>query len=197
MKLLNVGKIAAGAALIIASTAATAVPISVTQSQDITRNGQTFVFDFLNLQASDGTGGQFRFYARGDYTSPRNETAFVSLDLLGGSVRLADTGELDNGISGLDLAVNNTIPGPGGNDQILDFIFDISADLMNNLLADSQITVNVVNERRVTNQNDPNHRVEVGFDYNSAAVSVSEPSTIALLVLGLVGIGFAGRRKLA
>lgn len=194
MKLLNVGKIAAGAVLIVASATATAVPISVTQSQDITESGQTFVFDFLNLDTSDGTGGQFRFYARGDYTSPRNETAFVSLDLLGGSVRLADTGELSNSISGLDLAVNNTIAGPGGNDQILDFIFDISADLMNSLLSDSQITVKVENERRVTFRNDPKHRVEVGFDYNSA-VSVSEPSTLALLALGLVGVGFAGRRK--
>ena len=134
------------------------------------------------------------FLARGDYTAPTFETATVTLDLLGGSLRLGDTGVQLNTIAGLSLNTNNTIAGGSGVDQILDYLFDLSAALLDSLLADNQITVNVQNTAGVTAQTGFTDFVQVGFDYNSAPIP--EPTTLALMGIALAGLGFQ-RRKAA
>ena len=99
---------------------AMAIPISVNQSQNITANGQNFVFNFPGLDASDGNGGTFRFLARGDYTAPP-ETATVTFDSLGGSVVLSNCAA-NIGVTGLSLITSSCFtPINAGGDTKLDF----------------------------------------------------------------------------
>ncbi len=73
------------------SIPAYAMPIAVSQAQNITSNGQNFEFNFNGLMDSDGTGGIFSFTARGDYTTPL-KTAVVRLESLAGSLQLSSFG---------------------------------------------------------------------------------------------------------
>jgi len=176
------------------SLAAHAVPVSVSQTQNISANGQNFSFLFSGLPASDGTGGFFRFFARGDYTDPKFETALITLDGLGGSLKVNENGIVSNSITGLSLSSNNTTPGGGGVDQTLDFIFALSGSLLDTLLADSSITVDVDNSGDVDAQSSYQDFVQVGFGYYGT-VSVPEPSAVYLLALGLLGLFIRRKRN--
>jgi hypothetical protein len=186
-------KIIASLFLSALSFSAFAIPISVSQSQDITSNGQSFIFDFVGLANSDGNGGLFNFYAQGDYTDPVNETANIRFELLGGALVVNDSGVVSNSVTGLSLLANNTTAGGTGTNQILDYVFSLSGSLLDSLLADSNISVSIANSSAVTNQTSYNDFVSVGFDYES--VAVPEPSVLALFAVGLFGMGFARRRK--
>ena len=176
-----------------------AAPVSTKDTQEITIAGQAFSFSFPSLAQSDGAGGQFHFFARGDYTDPGNETVAVTLDVLAGTLTLSENGVVVNTIPGLTLSSNNTVPDPGGGtDQILDFLFDISATALNSILADGSITANVQNSPSVSDgTTSPDERVELGVSYNST-LAVPVPATLTLLGLGL-GLGFTplgwSRRK--
>lgn len=177
--------------------AAYAAPVSVSQTQDITTDGQDFTFDFLGLPASDGSGGQFSFYARGDYTDPQFETPFITFEFVSGTLQLNDMGVVSNTVAGLSLFANNTVAGGGGVDQVLDFVFDMDGSLLDSLLADNMITVFVDNPDSVNAQSSYRDFVQLTFDYNSAPKQVPTPAPLALMGLGLVGIGFVRRRKIA
>ncbi|WP_286221220.1 PEP-CTERM sorting domain-containing protein [Marinobacter apostichopi] len=175
------------------SFSAHAVPVSVSQTRSISADGQNFSFLFNSLPASNGAGGFFRFFARGDYTDPRFETALITLDGLGGSLRVNENGIVNNSITGLSLSSNNTTPGGGGVDQTLDLIFALSGSLLDTLLADSSITVGVDNSGDVDAQSSYRDFVRVGFDYRAA--SVPEPSAAYLLALGLLGLFIRRKRN--
>ena len=167
---------------------AMAIPISVNQSQNITANGQNFVFNFPGLDASDGNGGTFRFLARGDYTAPP-ETATVTFDSLGGSVVLSNCAA-NIGVPGLSLITSSCFtPLNSGSDTKLDFLFAMSGTLLDSLLADSNITVHVNNNPAVSDLTPTTWTdfIQVEIDYESAA-AVPEPGTLLLLSSGLLGL---------
>lgn len=174
---------------------ANATPISVSQTQDITSSGQNFVFNFLGLDGSDGSGGLFNFSARGDYTDPINERPTITLDALSGSLVLNDSGIVSNTITGLSLNTNNTVAGGGGVDQALSYIFNLNGALLDSLLTDSNITVNVDNSSSVDSQASFRDFVQVGFNYESSSAPVPAPATLALFGLGLAGLGWSRRKK--
>lgn len=175
------------------SFSAHAVPVSLSQSQNISADGQNFSLLFNSLPESNGNGGFFRFRARGDYTDPKFETARITLSGSGGSLKVNEKGVVSNSITGLSLSSNKTTPGGGGVDQTLDFIFALSGSLLDTLLADSSITVGVDNSGDVDAQSFYRDFVQVGFGYQPA--SVPEPSAVYLLALGLLGLFIRRKRN--
>lgn len=181
--------------LLTASSVAMAIPVSLEQSQDITQNGQTFQFVFGGLEASDGTGGQFNFFARGDFTHS-SERARVELDLLGGRLVVDENGVVQNNIAGLSLIANNSLTQTSGTDNTLNFLFGLNGAAFDAILIDSTINVTVQNSPGVGDFNNPNHEVRVGFNYSTADVGeVPEPGTLALLGMGGLLAGVYRRRK--
>ncbi len=184
------------------ASCAYAVPISISQQQNITADGQLFNFIFSPLQSSDGTGGQFSITLDGDYSPrdappPLKEGSTVSLDVAGGLIELYNDNSGGNGIGTNTIAgltLSSFSKAGGGNSYTLDWVFDMSSVLLNTLLADNAISVAAQNTTDVNAAFAEFQFVRVGFDYDSA--QVPEPTTLALMGLGLAGIGWK-RRKAA
>jgi hypothetical protein len=99
----------------------------------------------------------------------------------------ATSGEMSRSLTftGNDLSIFTA-----GNN--IDFTF--STDILNNFRNESQGAVN-----NFTNINTTGSwgKVDVSYNYTSAVTTVSEPGTIAILALGLVGFAAAKRKKSA
>lgn len=171
---------------------AQAALISVSEQQSVTEAGELVNFDFASLVSSDGTGGQLFITLDGDYSSrnppPLSEGATVTLDTASGMLELYNNAFVpsifSNSIDGLSL--NSTSFAGSGNDITLGYTFDISALLLTSMLSDNNIFISVQNTADVNPAF--GHFIQVGIEYNSQSTEVPEPSTIALLALGWLGL---------
>jgi hypothetical protein len=188
---------ALGVILLFVLVSAQAAPVSLTQEQSITSDGQSFDFQFLSLPSSDGSGGQFSITLSGDYSPrtppPLSEGSIVSLDIAAGTVELYNSSSsaaiFSNTVNGLSL--NSTNFSGGGNNVTLGYIFDMNAALLDSILLDSIFSVSVQNSSDVNSSFGGS--VAVGIAYNIVPI----PAAVWLFGSALAGLGWIRRRQTA
>ena len=187
--------IAAVAVLSSFSATASAMPVFESQSQTLTSSGQDMSFSFGGLTASNGAGGFVAIF-------PTLGTGTLGLDLSG-----AFPGEDENFEVTFDGVSQGffSCGGPSNNGSTAiagatdssgnfnDCVFNLPLVLADSFLTDGSLTVGVLFGADVSTFGH-NDLVNVSLSYESA-VAVPAPATLALLGIGLVGIGFSRRRK--
>lgn len=188
--------------LLLTPALANAVPISITQSQNQTEEGERLDFDFLSLDAAAGNDGFLRVASAPgsdfDLSSGYRENFRLRLD--GQSIGRYDC----SGRRGIEMSSCNDNRSNNTFDLLLSFA-DIWNDFGVNvadLISDGMLRVTVNFDRDVDpgftslNPGNPN-QLDVTLSYNGHSVAVPEPGTLLLLGAGLLGLAATRRRRVS
>lgn len=171
-----------------------------------TIDGQNFNFNFNGLAQSDGTGGSFILHAAGDYDGRDDETLSWNIDGLVGVGAVG--GFCSTGITSVCTSGGGATTS-GGQGGVFDSVtvgqplgqvewtrtYSLNGALLDSILADGMAGIFIDLDDNVDASFNPPRFVEVTLKYNSR-VSVSEPSILALLGLGLAGIAFSRKNRI-
>lgn len=188
---------AAAAALSLVSAAALAAPVAQSQTQNLTAVGQDMTFTFNGLPAP-GAGGGTILIAPGSGAIPgldlsgafpqEDENFQVTFDGVSQGF-FSCGGPSNNGSTPIAGAVDNS---GNFNDCVFSLPFNLTGPQLGAFLADGSLTVGVLFGDDVSTFGH-NDEVVVSIRYESGAIP--EPGMLALMGLGLAGLGAARRRK--
>jgi hypothetical protein len=176
---------------------ASAATVSATTSEPQTVEGQDFALSLAGLAPSDGTGGTFSLYARGDYQDNENfyMTEFLDLDLEG----LFSAGPIgafnsDNGNPGLGGPFDLFNEYSTNTDVDFQRTFALEGALLDTLLADGQLDA-MISLSDDVGLFGPSPQVGITLTYSTAMAAVPLPASLPLLLGGFAGFGLMRRRK--
>lgn len=191
----------AAVATLTVSAATVASAATVTGARNITSSGQTLGF-VAAAPEDNAAGGFLNIVLNGDfspnYTS--GEYADVSIDTLGGSMRLAFTGGTNvvfNTIAGLNYVSSSAFETSNSLDAVLRYTFSVSSAALSTILSDNLF----FGQFRLGSAVNPYNRFDRDFvsatlSYDTAA-PVPLPAGLPLLAGALGGLGYLRSRKTA
>jgi len=176
----NFTKLISATVLAGACTAANAIPVSYVESQAQTQAGQVFNFNYDPILDSVGAG-TLTIQARGDYTLGYPELENIGFNL-------------DGVFTGITApATGVVLQNYSYNDVLFETVFNLSAALMDAITASLSASLILDLDDHV-DIFDGNSYVQATLAYEGAS-AVSEPGTLALLGLGLAGLGVVRKKK--
>jgi hypothetical protein len=162
----------------------------ITRSDTVSQTlaGQNFIFNFASLPLANAVDGSLRIQARGDYDSGTS-TEFLTWDI----------DSLGIGSSAGPVLGGTTIIQSNFNDTEWFQVFTLTAANLLAITADGtasiSIDLNGDQDAGVGVGFQPNEYVSVQFEYTSDQVNVPAPATLALMGLGLAGLGWKRRKQ--